>query len=144
MPLLLLKVRVFHPRRCFCPPTCTNTQYVATHSLASFPNKASRVMQQIRQEPSFQNYDERDLSLLHVYFKDKSIVQFNKDVIYTVEDLIAAFGGLVGLCTGLSLLSIAEFVYFFTLRWGLQLCREKKYNKNMSIGFWLQKQPNKS
>ena len=117
--------------RCFCPPTCTNTQYVATHSLASFPNKASRVMRQIRQEPGFQNYDERDLSLLHVYFKDKSIVQFNKDVIYTVEDLIAAFGGLVGLCTGLSLLSIAEFVYFFTLRWGLQLCREKKYKKDI-------------
>ena len=65
----MLKVGVFHLSRCFCPPTCTNTQYVATHSLASFPNKASRVMQQIRQEPSFQNYDERDLSLLHVYFK---------------------------------------------------------------------------
>ena len=104
---------------------------MATHSLASFPNKASRVMRQIRQEPGFQNYDERDLSLLHVYFKDKSIVQFNKDVIYTVEDLIAAFGGLVGLCTGLSLLSIAEFVYFFTLRWGLQLCREKKYKNQL-------------
>ena len=112
--------------RCFCPPTCTNTQYVATHSLASFPNKASRVMQQIRQEPSFQNYDERDLSLLHVYFKEHSLVQYSQDVIYTIEDLIAAFGGLVGLCTGLSLLSIVEFVYFFTLRWGLQLCREKK------------------
>ena len=66
------------------------------------------------------------MSLLHVYFKDHSLVQYNQDVLYTIEDLIAAFGGLVGLCTGLSLLSILEFLYFFTLRWGLQFCREKK------------------
>ena len=37
------------------------------------------------------------LSLLHVYFKDKAIVRYNQDVIYTIEidELIAAFGGLV-------------------------------------------------
>ena len=118
--------KTFLSCRCFCPPTCTNTQYVATHSMASFPNKASRVMRELREDQKNQFLNEQDLSLLHVYFKDKSIVQYNQDVIYTIEDLIAAFGGLAGLCTGLSLLSIAEFVYFFTLRWGLQLCRENK------------------
>ena len=117
---------LFVHSRCFCPPTCTNTQYVATHSMASFPSKASRVMKELRADQKNQFVDEKDLSLLHVYFKDKAIVQYNQDVIYTIEDLIAAFGGLAGLCTGLSLLSVAEFVYFFTLRWGLQLCRENK------------------
>ena len=96
--------------------------------MASFPSKASRVMRELREDQKNQFVDEKDLSLLHVYFKDKAVVQYNQDVIYTIEDLIAAFGGLAGLCTGLSLLSVAEFVYFFTLRWGLQLCRENKYN----------------
>ena len=128
--------------RCFCPPSCTNTVYLSSHSQATFPNKASRVMKELREKQKYkveicqvfltpsltlQNFDrESDLSLLHVYFKEHSLVQYSQDVIYTIEDLIAAFGGLVGLCTGLSLLSIVEFVYFFTLRWGLQLCREKK------------------
>ena len=43
------------------------------------------------------------------------------------KDLIAAFGGLIGLCTGFSLLSLAEIIYFFTLRWWLQLCQEKRF-----------------
>ena len=30
--------------------------------------------------------------------------------------IIAAFGGIIGLCMGFSLLSGCEFVYFFTLR----------------------------
>ena len=29
----------------------------------------------------------------------------------------AAFGGVVGLCMGFSFLSLAELIYFFTLRW---------------------------
>ena len=28
----------------------------------------------------------------------------------------AAFGGIVGLCMGFSLLSLAEFLYFFSIR----------------------------
>ena len=32
------------------------------------------------------------------------------------KELIGVFGGVVGLCMGFSLLSGAEFIYFFTLR----------------------------
>ena len=56
--------------------------------------------------------NEKDLSLLHV--------QYKQDIIYIMEDLVAC------LCTGLSLLNIPEYIYFFSLRWGLQLCRERK------------------
>ena len=31
-------------------------------------------------------------------------LRYNMDVLYSIEDLIAAFGGLFGLCTGASLL----------------------------------------
>ena len=39
---------------CFCPPSCTNTQYRVTHSMATFPNKASRVMKELREIPKYQ------------------------------------------------------------------------------------------
>ena len=39
---------------CFCPPSCTNTRYLSTHSQATFPNKASRVMKEFREKPNFQ------------------------------------------------------------------------------------------
>ena len=39
---------------CFCPPSCTNTRYLSTHSQATFPNKANRVMKEFREKPNFQ------------------------------------------------------------------------------------------
>ena len=35
------------------------------------------------------------------------------------QDLVGLFGGIVGLCMGFSLLSGAELIYFFTIRWFL-------------------------
>ena len=39
---------------------------------------------------------------------------------------LASFGGLIGVCTGFSFLSLAEIFYFFTLRCTLPLCRKRK------------------
>jgi hypothetical protein len=62
-------------------------------------------VRELRQEPDYRDFTrEADLSLLHVYFKDITMIKYNMDVLYSIEDLIAAFGGLVGLCTGCSLL----------------------------------------
>ena len=36
-------------------------------------------------------------------------LRYNMDVLYSIEDLIAAFGGLFGLCTGASLLRSHPF-----------------------------------
>lgn len=45
------------------------------------------------------------------------------DELFSWQDILAAFGGLVGLCTGFSFLSAAEIVYFFSLRCLLPICR---------------------
>ena len=47
--------------------------------------------------------------------------------------LKAAFGGLVGLCTGSSFLSAAELVYFFTLRCALPICRKRRQVRIFSL-----------
>ena len=67
-----------------------------------------------------------DISLVHVYFEDLKMVRYITDELFSWQDILAAFGGLVGLCTGFSFLSAAEIVYFFTLRCSLPICRRKR------------------
>lgn len=83
-------------------------------SSAKFPNKASRFN------------EVADLTLVHVYFADLKMSRYITDELFTWQDILAAFGGLVGLCTGFSFLSAAEILYFFTLRCALPICRRKR------------------
>jgi hypothetical protein len=48
--------------------------------------------------------------------------------------LTASFGGIVGLCMGFSLLSGAEFIYFFTIRMWIDVWRGKKMKNKTSLG----------
>ena len=43
----------------------------------------------------------------------------------------ASFGGVIGLCMGFSLLSLAELIYFFTFRLTVDLRREKRAKKKI-------------
>ena len=102
---------------CPCPPACSKTRYTSTSSSAKFPNKASK----------YSKIDgNQDLSLVHVYFADLKMSRYITDELFSWQDILAAFGGLVGLCTGFSFLSAAEIVYFFSLRCALPICRRKK------------------
>ena len=56
------------------------------------------------------------MTYLHVYFKSFGMTKFARKESFGWQDLIAFFGGIVGLCMGFSLLSGAELLYFFTLR----------------------------
>ena len=58
----------------------------------------------------------KKMSYLHVYFKTVGVTKYQRNVAYGWQDLIAFFGGIVGLCVGFSLLSGAELIYFFTVR----------------------------
>ncbi|CAB4058795.1 ASICN [Lepeophtheirus salmonis] len=69
---------------CNCPPACTRTDYSATQSSADLNPKA-----------------------------ELKIFKYSTDELFSWNDILAAFGGLVGLCTGFSFLSLAELVYFF-------------------------------
>jgi amiloride-sensitive sodium channel len=55
-------------------------------------------------------------SLVHIYFKELGIVKYSRDELYGIMDVIAACGGIVGLCMGFSLISGIELIYWFTLR----------------------------
>jgi len=55
-------------------------------------------------------------SMVHVYFKEMGATKFVRDELYSWQDIVANFGGTVGLCIGFSLLSAAEMFYFLFLR----------------------------
>ena len=86
-------------------------------------------------------------SVVHFYFKERGIVQYSREQLYSIMDVIgknfetplfflsklykpifvaAAFGGVIGLCMGFSLLSGVELIYWFTLRLFIDQFRKKK------------------
>lgn len=51
-----------------------------------------------------------------VSFREPKIMALQRSASYTFTDFLAICGGLLGLFLGVSLLSIVEFIYYFTLR----------------------------
>ena len=75
----------------------------------------------------------KKMTYLHVYFNSFGVTKFSKSELYGWQDLIGVFGGIVGLCMGFSLLSGAEFIYFFTVRHWVDNARnnaKKRTKKN--------------
>ncbi|PNF20288.1 hypothetical protein B7P43_G14391, partial [Cryptotermes secundus] len=93
-----------------CSPACSDTTYhVQTSSahLSQTPYLRSGFIENI----SLKNH-----SVFHLYFGSRNTLRLKQDVLYYWYDLLSNFGGICGLFVGFSLISIVEFVYFFTLR----------------------------
>lgn len=71
----------------------------------------------------------KKMTYLHIYFNSFGVTKFTKSELYGWQDLIGVFGGIVGLCMGFSLLSAAEFIYFFTVRFWVDTRRNEKEKK---------------
>lgn len=56
------------------------------------------------------------ISKVTVFFRDHKFSTLKRTEQYTYTDFLAICGGLLGLCLGISALSIIEFLYFGTLR----------------------------
>jgi len=57
-------------------------------------------------------YARRNLLWLNVYIKDSFATRIVRDERMTITSFVANVGGLLGLCMGFSLVSVAEMVYF--------------------------------
>lgn len=66
--------------------------------------------------------------MLTIYFRDRDVEHMERAEVYTFIDFMAICGGLMGLFLGVSLLSIIEFIYFFTLRLFWSVRRGKSEN----------------
>ncbi|VEN46107.1 unnamed protein product [Callosobruchus maculatus] len=96
---------------CDCRPACVHLKYDAEHSQAKWQYK----------EMYFAKHRKHmDTSLIHarlsILFKYDSFLTSERNELYGPADFIANVGGLLGLFTGFSLLSLIEILYFLSLR----------------------------
>ncbi|XP_062698800.1 pickpocket protein 28-like [Aedes albopictus] len=116
-------------KKCNCLPSCTSYQFdfeILQHSFNSSGNidGVQAYVQHLRQQlEQFQSFFissttlSRDyLGTLSVFFKEPHFIAKARSEQYELTDLIANCGGLLGLFTGTSLLSLIEIVYFCSLR----------------------------
>ena len=68
--------------------------------------------------PEFKNdtFVHDNMAVLHIYFEKLHFVVHERGQLYTTIEIISNIGGLLGLCLGFSILSLVEFIYFFTAR----------------------------
>ncbi len=57
-----------------------------------------------------------NIAILNVYFKNLHFMRQERGELFGFVDLFSNIGGLMGLCCGLSALSVVEVIYFFSIR----------------------------
>nr|XP_013189170.1 unnamed protein product [Amyelois transitella] len=66
--------------------------------------------------PFFNDVKLENRSLLNVFFNDLVSTKYRRDVYFNWQNLLAAFGGLLSLMLGFTLISGFDFVLFFAFR----------------------------
>jgi len=81
--------------------------------------------------PFADTYDayEKDIAMVQIYFKTSSIIEFGTSVSQTWIDYFSAIGGLLGLCIGLSILTLIELLWWFLIILGNLLSPSKNRKK---------------
>lgn len=99
---------------CDCLPICTDLSY---HSETSQTNwdwlKQYRASGGDTTNLTVEEYHKSSLT---IFFKYGQFITSERNELYGPTAFLANFGGLLGLFTGFSILSLAELVYFLSLR----------------------------
>lgn len=67
------------------------------------------------------------MTRIGIFFKEMQFITSERNELYGQTDFLANCGGLLGLFTGFSFLSIVEILYFLTLR---LMCNVRKYGRH--------------
>ncbi|XP_015833908.2 pickpocket protein 28-like [Tribolium castaneum] len=95
---------------CDCLPLCSDLNYNIETSQSDWDWQM--VFTAIGMEPFNDTY----ISSLTIYFKSNDFITSVRNELYGPMDFVANFGGLLGLFTGFSILSLMEIIYFLTVR----------------------------
>ncbi|KAL3273907.1 hypothetical protein HHI36_015334 [Cryptolaemus montrouzieri] len=112
---------------CDCLPGCTTLSYNAEISQADF--EWQRVFQSHRVNP--EEFSGVLMTKLNIFFKEQQFLTSERNERYGHTDFLANCGGLLGLFTGFSFLSIVEIIYFLSLR---LICNIKKFGRHYWSG----------
>ncbi|KAF7280748.1 pickpocket protein 28-like [Rhynchophorus ferrugineus] len=112
---------------CDCLPGCTSLVYNAETSQAEF--NWARVFQSYK--VNFSEFPGVQMTRINIFFKEQQFITSERNELYGETDFLANCGGILGLFTGFSFLSIVEIVYFLSLR---LMCNVKKYGRHYWSG----------
>jgi amiloride-sensitive sodium channel len=125
---------------CDCKPSCTQLTFnvETSHSDFYFREYFKTVHQQYFTDNTYVSqlcsptihfcclHSSSHWSVLEIYFKEEQFITKERNELYGTSDLISNLGGLLGLFTGFSLISLAEIIYFLSLR---IFCNDKMYGR---------------
>ncbi|XP_021959702.1 pickpocket protein 28 [Folsomia candida] len=123
----------------FCLPSCNETFYNVFVTAADFPNQPLANQTKMLREAIVEgglthlndiSYVSGSISVLRIFFRESSIMQYKRDELFTWEDFVSAWGGVMSLCMGFSITSLVEAIYFFTFRMHLD---KKKMRENKTV-----------
>ncbi|KAL9703316.1 hypothetical protein quinque_006834 [Culex quinquefasciatus] len=98
--------------RCNCLPGCTSIQYDAEITQTDF-----EWMNWVRSmKGKAEKIESMQISYLGIYYKEPQFMTSKRSELYGMTDFLANCGGIMGLCMGISLLSLVELVYFCSVR----------------------------
>lgn len=109
---------------CNCMPACTSLIYNAEISQANFD--LDEMLAAEGDTEFMREYPGSQMSRLSIYFKQNQFITSKRSELYGVTDFLANCGGIFGLFMGLSILSLVEIMYHFTLRFCVNLKRNFK------------------
>ncbi|XP_055840673.1 pickpocket protein 28-like [Episyrphus balteatus] len=119
----------------YCLPTCISIEYKAEikHQVAISYSQVAETNVDIYSNFKY-NYSNTRISQVKISFNDDHFNGLKRSELYSTTDLIANCGGLLGLFMGVSILSLVELVYFFTLRLWTNLKNNRKIQDDKSKG----------
>ncbi|XP_037912013.1 pickpocket protein 11-like [Hermetia illucens] len=102
----ILRRHDFRKGRCECLPDCELNLYPTEVASADLIrpksiNKTAKITNKV---------------IAHIYFNDMVSTRYRKDIFQDWIQLLATFGGLLGLIMGFSFVTAFEFIYFLTIR----------------------------
>lgn len=77
--------------------------------------------------------DLSNLTSVHVQYQDMSCIKYSRTPSVYWDSFLAAFGGILGLCLGGSLLSLAEVVYYATFKFICLFISNENNNKVRAV-----------
>ncbi|XP_053668363.1 pickpocket protein 28-like [Anopheles marshallii] len=118
-------------RSCNCLPGCIFLEYKTEISQAHFDWR--RLTSTIHLFEKELNHSQ--LSSMSVYYKEAQFISIKRNQLFGLNDFIANCGGILGLFMGVSLLSIVEILYYFTMKPLIAhfLKRTRKENKIATV-----------
>ncbi|KAJ3617445.1 hypothetical protein MTP99_007162 [Tenebrio molitor] len=90
---------------CDCLPSCSSLHY-------DFEVTASTPVWQRPVEEE----NRKTMSELIIYFQHSAFVKLERNEVFSTFDLLAKIGGLFGLCTGASVITLVELIYYWSGR----------------------------